>query len=472
MKKISKIRKKNKLLELDRRVFLERSIATASLMAFGLRSNLYAAGVVQKNTRRVIQIVLGGGFDSVLSTDPLVGSKHGKWIGSTTGTGNSELSINYDPRYNPDVSSDVAIYDVRSKANLMVGAGLKNALNAFGSVPTCFINGLYNPITAHEPALNYILSGKNTLDSRTPELNYLANIINEDNLISQLILGKNTSIAPEGSLSVPDLVSFKKSLAGINLSELGGHESKIKGVHLDIMQKLRHKLTGKRFLKNYSSKTESWLNATDRASEVLKKNFNTGIGLEQDFALRERYGVKSVGDEWSLGALLLGAFQSIKVSLANNIIVNAAGFDTHSDHLKIHLPLMNNFAKALNALVEDLSFHIDPLTNEPFMNSTTIIISSEFTRTPNFNESAGTDHWMSTSAIIMGAGVNDNGSGLVVGATDDNGYPLGWENGGSVDFHSSNKITPADLAATVLDSFGQTAAAKKISQRRIHGIFK
>jgi uncharacterized protein (DUF1501 family) len=101
------------------------------------------------------------------------------------------------------------------------------------------------------------------------------------------------------------------------------------------------------------------------------------------------------------------------------------------------------------------------------MDNTTILINSEFVRTPQLNAGSGTDHWPSASAILLGKGVQDN---TVIGRTDDNAQALGWLSGAPVPRTSETQITPEQLVATLLDHMGFTAVANPISGGRILGL--
>ena len=87
---------------------------------------------------------------------------------------------------------------------------------------------------------------------------------------------------------------------------------------------------------------------------------------------------------------------------------------------------------------------------------TTLLVVSEMGRTPVKNGSGGKDHWPFTSAMLVGAAVS---GGRVVGLTDDTLA------GGTVDPTSGAAsstgalVTPASLAAGLLQRFGVDPAA-------------
>jgi uncharacterized protein (DUF1501 family) len=75
------------------------------------------------------------------------------------------------------------------------------------------------------------------------------------------------------------------------------------------------------------------------------------------------------------------------------------------------------------------------------LDSTVVLAVGEFGRTPKINASAGRDHWPHCySALIAGGGLR---GGQVIGASDKHAAePV------------ERPVTPADLAATVLERVG------------------
>jgi uncharacterized protein (DUF1501 family) len=69
----------------------------------------------------------------------------------------------------------------------------------------------------------------------------------------------------------------------------------------------------------------------------------------------------------------------------------------------------------------------------------TVMVGSDFGRTPQYNAQNGKDHWSVTSLLMMGAGIR---GGRVVGASDDRFRARG------LDFAS---LTPSDQATRRLN---------------------
>jgi uncharacterized protein (DUF1501 family) len=114
--------------------------------------------------------------------------------------------------------------------------------------------------------------------------------------------------------------------------------------------------------------------------------------------------------------------------------------------------------QALSALIEDLD-------TRGLLETTLIVATGEFGRTPKINGNAGRDHWPDCySLLLAGGGVK---GGTVYGSSDRIGaYP------------ENDPVTPADLAATIYSRFGldprthihdQTGRPWRLSEGRVIG---
>ena len=109
--------------------------------------------------------------------------------------------------------------------------------------------------------------------------------------------------------------------------------------------------------------------------------------------------------------LIVAAFQS---GLAVSANMTRGGFDTHGNHDAEHIPAMEN-------LIDGVNFLWETATAAGIADRLTIVVGSDFGRTPQYNAGKGKDHWNVTSVLAMGAGVAGN---RVVGATDAGVKPL------------------------------------------------
>ncbi len=151
----------------------------------------------------------------------------------------------------------------------------------------------------------------------------------------------------------------------------------------------------------------------------------------------DRYGRNSFGWSLLMARQLVGAgVNLVQVNLGNN-----ESWDTHGNafqHLKNNLFPPTD--KALSALLDDLN-------DSGLLDSTLIVMGSEFGRTPKisglpqFYKDPGRDHWGAVQTVFFAGGGTKGG--VVVGSSDKIGaYP------------ADNPQTPENMAATIYHSLG------------------
>jgi uncharacterized protein (DUF1501 family) len=151
-------------------------------------------------------------------------------------------------------------------------------------------------------------------------------------------------------------------------------------------------------------------------------------------AVRERYGRTQHGQSLLLARRLVEIGVPF-VAVYDRKINGQESWDTHAHHFKLSKDsLLPPADRGLAALVEDLA-------ERGLLDSTLVVATGEFGRTPRINAAAGRDHWpFCYHAVLAGGGAR---GGLVYGSSDSLGaYP------------ESNSTTPADMAATLIWRFG------------------
>ncbi len=110
---------------------------------------------------------------------------------------------------------------------------------------------------------------------------------------------------------------------------------------------------------------------------------------------------------------LEGQAEVATAAFASGIAVSAnmhmGGFDTHGNHDQNH-------SRRLTQLLEGLDHLWSQIELNNLQDKVTVVVGSDFGRTPFYNDNNGKDHWNVTSIMAMGAGVRGN---RVIGATDD-----------------------------------------------------
>jgi uncharacterized protein (DUF1501 family) len=123
------------------------------------------------------------------------------------------------------------------------------------------------------------------------------------------------------------------------------------------------------------------------------------------------------------------------------VTVNAsrAIWDTHADNFKrCEKQLLPEFDSAFATLMEDLA-------QRGLLDSTLVVVSGEFGRTPKINANGGRDHWPRVfSVLLAGAGVK---GGQVYGSSDATGSDP-----------KDHPVSVEDLTATIYDRLGVNPA--------------
>lgn len=105
-------------------------------------------------------------------------------------------------------------------------------------------------------------------------------------------------------------------------------------------------------------------------------------------------------------SLVIAAFQSGIAASAN---ISSGGFDTHGNHDR-------NQYQSLGDLLEGTVYLMEAISQAGLQNRTTVVMGSDFGRTPFYNSGNGKDHWPVTSMIVLHDTAGNKG-GRVFGST-------------------------------------------------------
>ena len=186
--------------------------------------------------------------------------------------------------------------------------------------------------------------------------------------------------------------------------------------------------------KSFASKAHSdSLNATDAFyqmaySLIESKSARQAFDLTKvPAALRDRYGRSNIGQRLLMARRLVQAG-------ARYLIVSDGGYDNHAN-------LRTGMSRSIPPLDQGFAALIADLKASGMLDSTLVIITSEFGRTPRYNATRGRDHWPRAFSVVMaGGGIQ---GGRIHGAT--------VADGSEPDF---NPVGPADLSATIFTLMG------------------
>ena len=145
-------------------------------------------------------------------------------------------------------------------------------------------------------------------------------------------------------------------------------------------------------------------------------------------ATRDAYGMTSMGQCCLLARRLVEAGCRF-VSIENG------HWDTHRKNTESLRDLL------VPALDQGLAALLNDLEQRGQLDSTLVVLTTEFGRTPRINTMAGRDHWPQAFSVVMAGGGLKRG--LTIGATDKQAASI-----------IDRPITPADMAATLLHALG------------------
>ncbi len=150
--------------------------------------------------------------------------------------------------------------------------------------------------------------------------------------------------------------------------------------------------------------TEAYAYSYEQAQQIIQRRHLFDVE-RIDPRVRDRYGNHDLGQNCLLARRLLeNEVTFVKVTHSN--------YDTHYENFNFHLEQLGEFDRTFATLMEDLH-------DSGMLESTLVIVMSEFGRTPRINQRLGRDHWGTAWSIAVG-GCGIRG-GTAVGRTNAQG---------------------------------------------------
>lgn len=144
--------------------------------------------------------------------------------------------------------------------------------------------------------------------------------------------------------------------------------------------------------------------------------------------LRDEYGRHSLGQSCLMARRLVEAG-------VRCVLIDHTNWDTHYDNFNVlKNDLLPHLDSGMSTLFRDLH-------DRGTLDSTLVLVTGEFGRTPRINKDAGRDHWGPSTAIAIGGGGIKGG--MVVGASNER-----------AEMPATTPYGPEDLAATIYDRLG------------------
>jgi hypothetical protein len=183
------------------------------------------------------------------------------------------------------------------------------------------------------------------------------------------------------------------------------------------------------FQKKYPQKqVEAYNEFYRQAIELMSSQDLKAFDLNQEKPeLRDKYGRNNLGQGCLLARRLVQAD-------CRFIEVNFGSWDMHNDITRSMETKSVQLDQALSSLLEDLA-------SLGMLDSTLVVLTTEFGRSPKINENNGRDHHPGVfSSILAGGGIK---GGLVYGSSDDKGHSP-----------EDDAVTVQDFNATIAKAMG------------------
>ena len=374
---------------MKRRAFL-KSLAAAGLMAGNPYAWQKAHGALDPYTGYFfVTISADGGWDVTSLCDPKANTTINHWAEQSSVQTISGSPITYAP-----FALNDSFFNQHA-ANMLV------------------INGIDSQTNAHEAGVRHTWSGKlghgfptfsalaaATLGANLP-LAYISNggyketagvtqytLMSDPTSLNKLVFpNRFLDYDPEGTWDAPK--QYHRSEA-VDL---------IQQAKMDRLLRLRAKAS-----------------LSPRQVESLGDLFNARIGADQLAPLAETMPETLVSNtdedgEWNpllrQAQIALASYQA-GLTVAADLAI--WGFDTHANHDEEHTRALKRLQRGINYLWEEAE-------RRGIDDKLVVLVSSDFGRTPSYNDGDGKDHWPISSSIIMAKG--HSWTNRVVGATND-----------------------------------------------------
>ena len=376
---------------MKRRDLLKR---TMLLGAAGLSlpvPRLYAAPYAGYTGRLLVTVQCDGGWDVSSFCDPKTNQPGEKEITSWSNSNDVQTvgSINYAPYGNNQSFFENHFQD------MLVINGVDMQTNSHS---TGVLHSWSGRNSQGLPTITSMFAAKNAPEQPLSYLNFggfadTANLIRfsrfkDVSKVSKLLQPEINGLNPNGERYPPFL-----------------RESQIALIREFRVKKTRERMAGSRFLNREQINLKAFSSAL--ASKVHLKEFQSYLPREEDLEGRISISEQSSSDVRDQVKLTTAAFQSGLTSAADLFV---GTFDTHTTHDLMHEPLLAHTTDAIELFWQQAE-------ERGVADRVTMVIGSDFSRTPHYNGTNGKDHWPIGSFIIMEK--NASWTNRMVGQTDE-----------------------------------------------------
>jgi hypothetical protein len=290
---------------------------------------------------------------------------------------------------------------------------------------------------------------------------FLSEVDNGHDAASKYMLTGSTSQQSSMVLNFADAIGGESGLGVITNSTLVRTTAKTSSSSINgISRAFGNKLTG--------SEYESFANGQTHSSPLLsalRQMVGNAPNMEKLFSILKSENYSGNTDTLDSALVVASAFCSNSSQFAElQIRPEGSGFDTHSGHEGAHLSSQKQAFETVAKIIEIFKKTAYGNSGESLFDRTTIMVTSEFSRTAALNSAKGKDHNpMTNSVLLLGNGINGNqtiGASRLVkrnesrtGASYQIGMPYDFNAGEVITSRQSGAkfITPTTIFRTLCD---------------------
>jgi len=152
--------------------------------------------------------------------------------------------------------------------------------------------------------------------------------------------------------------------------------------------------------------------ARERMRQLLSDGYTEAFDLAADPDLIARYGITNPNTASAPAVIAATVWRLLETGLSRTVTAQLqTGLDTHANWATLQTARLQAGFGALAALLTDLR------ETDPSLESTTVVVFSEFARTPHLNGTEGRDHHFASSVLVFGGGLRRGVCGATVQET-------------------------------------------------------
>jgi uncharacterized protein (DUF1501 family) len=397
----------------------------AAALGLGALTRPAAAAELAKQQKRIVVFFMAGGLSQLESWDPKPGTR----------TGGPFRAI---PTSVPGIQiCELMPQTAKQMQHLCLVRGVNTREDDHGK-------GAYMMVTGRRdsPALDYPRLGAVAAKALAPENSPLPGHI-------QITPGGGGGRSNDSAYLGPQFSSVV----------LGGGQppqntSPAVAAAIDAQRNEFRRKANERFLsRRRTAQTDLYTHSYEQALQLMERRDAFDISKEPAKA-QEKYGNHDLGKQCLLARRLLEqGVTFVQISHSN--------YDTHNENFDFHIEQLGEFDQAYATFIDDLH-------QRGMLDSTLVIVMSEFGRTPNINLYYGRDHWSAAwSVALAGCGVK---RGIAYGKTNELGTEVvdGQVDHGNL-FHTYLSAVELDSTAS-FDIGGREMPMADPASKSIEGV--